>query len=83
MTLLYSYLEEQQQCWSFTTRTFLNLLDFLQKSGSKITCIISGDGRQREEWVVLMCVYVFGGKLNYHDRLFTLFAKLNVSNRHF
>ena len=48
-----------------------------------MTCIISGDRRQREEWAGLMCVYVIGGKLNYHDRLFTSFTKLNVSNWHF
>jgi len=32
---------------------------FLQKSGSEIMCIISGD---RRDWVVRMCVYVFKGK---------------------
>jgi len=43
-----------------------------------IIIIISGDRRQREDWVVLTCIYVFVGKRKHHDRLIKLFAKLKA-----
>ena len=49
---------------------------FVQKSGSKIICIISGDRWWREDWVVLSYIYIFRGRWKHHDRLITLVTKL-------
>ena len=52
---------------------------FLHKSGSEMTCIVSGDRRRSEvdgKGLVVPCVYIFRGKQKHLDRLINLFAKL-------
>ena len=52
---------------------------FLHKSGSEMTCIVSGDKRRSEvdgKGLVVPCVYIFRGKQKHLDRLINLFAKL-------
>ena len=52
---------------------------FLHKSGSEMTCIVSGDRRHSEvdgKGLMVQCVYIFRGKQKHLDRLINLFAKL-------
>ena len=42
--------------------------------------IVSGDRRQRGDWVIPMGVYIFIGTQKNKDRLITLFTKLEIAS---